>query len=108
MQSKIEQQVMASVAVIHTGRLLVSRIALECYALAMATVALWQFTWVHKVLANFAVVERGGLGSMANYFAYAFLHTHLATQFALVVAAVAAAALVIDTVRSFGTQRLAY
>jgi len=96
---------MASVAVIHAGRLLKSRVALECYALFGAVLALWQFTWVHKVLANFSIVERGGIGSMLNYVSYAFLHTHMATQLALVVAAIAALALIVDTIRNLGGRR---
>jgi hypothetical protein len=100
MQSRIEQQVMASVGVVYTARKLTSRIALEFYALAAAGVALWQVTWVHKVIANFANVERGGLGSMEQYISYAFLHTHLVTQAALVVAAVAAVLLIADALRA--------
>ncbi len=98
--SNIESQVMASVAVIHTARLATSRIALECYALALSAVALWQLTWVHRVFENFFTVEHGGLGSMANYLSYAFLHTHVATQLTLIVAAAAGIALVVDAARS--------
>jgi hypothetical protein len=102
--SKIEEQVMASVGVIYAGRKLMSRIAVELYMLVVAAIALWQFTWVHKIVANFAVVERGGLGSIARYLSYAFLHTHVATQLALVVAAAAGIAFCIDAVRSMRTE----
>lgn len=99
---------MASVAVIHTGRLVASRLALECYALALSAFALWQLTWVHKVAVNFLAVERGGLGSIAQYLGYAFLHTHLATQLALIVAVAAGIAFIIDAVRTLSALRLAY
>ena len=97
MQSKIEQQVMASVGVLYTARLFVSRIAVELYALAAAGIALWQFTWVHRVFANWAHV---GASHTLQYLSYAFVHTHVATQFALVVAAIAATAFIVDSVRA--------
>ena|SRR6185437_5962240 len=105
MQSRIEEQVMASVGVVYTARLLFSRVALECYALAAAAVVLWQLTWVHKVFANLATVGHEGAGAVGQYLSYAFLHTHLATQLALIVALAASIALVIDAARSFATPR---
>ena len=97
MQSKIERQVMASVGVVYTARLLVSRIAVELYALAAAGIALWQFTWVHHVLANWAQV---GAAHTVQYLSYAFVHTQLATQLAVVVAAIAASAFIVDAIRT--------
>lgn len=109
MQRSIEQQVMASVAVIHAARRFASRIALELYALAAAAIALWQLTWVHRVFGNFLNVERGGLGSVWQYVSYAVLHTHVATQLALLVAAAAGIALIVDAVRTLArpTHRFA-
>lgn len=100
MQSRIEQQVMASVAAVHTARRFTSRIALELYALTAAGIALWQLTWVHRVVGNFLNVERGGLGGIWQYVNYAFLHTHLATQLALIVALAAGIAFVVDAART--------
>ncbi len=100
MQSKIEQQVMASVGVIYTARKLMSRTAIELYMLAVSAIALWQLVWVHKVLDNFFAVEKHGLGSTLTYLATAVGHTNLAVQFALIVAVVAFASLVTDFVRS--------
>lgn len=94
---------MASVAVIHAARLAASRIALECYALALAAVALWQLTWVHKVFANWAQV---GLSGTWKFLSYAVLHTHLAVQLSLLVVAVAGIALVADALRALNTPRL--
>jgi hypothetical protein len=100
MNSRIEQQVMAGVGVVYALRQLTSRVALECYALAAAGIALWQLTWVHKVAANFLNVEHQGLGAMGTYLSYAVVHTHPATQISLVVAAAAGIALIVDATRT--------
>ena len=97
MQSKIEQQVMASVGTIYLGRKLISSTALKFYALVVAAYALVQFTWVHKVFANWAHV---GLAGSWQFVSYAVLHTHLPVQIALVVVAVAGISLVRDMARS--------
>ena len=102
MQSRIEQRVMAGVGVIYTARLMLSRTALEVYVLAASAVALWQFTWVHRVFQNWANV---GIAGTWQFVSYAFLHTHLPVQVALIVAAAAGLALVVDTVRSFAAPR---
>ncbi len=98
--TKIEQQVMAGVAVVYTARKLASRRAVEWYALAASAVALWQLVWIHKVFENFATIEKNGLGSIATYLFVAVTHTHLAVQLTLAVAAVAFVFLVVDTARS--------
>jgi len=105
MQSRIEEQVMASVAVIHTGRKLVSRVAVELYVLAASAIALWQLTWVHRVFANLTAVEHGGAGATAHYLQYAFLHTHLPVQIATAAAAVALVAFIVDTTRTLLTPQ---
>lgn len=107
MTSKIEQQVMASVAVIYAVRKLASRRALEWSALAASAVALWQMVWVHKVFENFfTVVEKNGLGAIADYLFFAVTHTHLAVQLTLAVATVAFVSLVVDTVRASAPTRV--
>lgn len=100
--SNIERQVMASVGVIYGARLLVSRVAIELYALAVAGYALVQLTWVHMVFANWA---RVGLSGSGQYLSYAFFHTHLPTQLALVAAAVAGALFVRDLARTLAEPR---
>lgn len=97
MQSKIEQQVMASVGTIYLGRKLISATALKLYTLVVAAYALVQFTWVHKVFSNWAHV---GLAGSWQFVTYAVLHTHLPVQIALVVLAVAGISLVRDMARS--------
>ena len=105
MASKIEQGVMASVGVIYSARLLVSRTALELYVLGASGVVLWQLTWVHRVFQNWAQV---GWGGSWQFVSSALLHTHLPVQVAMLVAAAAAAALVVDTARSFGATRASF
>jgi hypothetical protein len=95
MQSRIEQKVMAGVAVVYAGRLLLSRLALELYVLAASGVALWQFTWVHRVFENWAHV---GLSGTWGYVTYAVVHTHLPTQMALAAAAAAGILFVVDAI----------
>ncbi len=105
MQSRIEQQVMASVGVIYTARKLVSRTAIELYVLAASTIALWQLVWVHKVFDNFFAVERNGMGSTLNYVATAVGHTNLAVQLTLFVAAAAFVMLMVDLAKSGENSR---
>lgn len=105
MQTKIEQQVMAGVAVVYAARKLLSRTALELYVLAASAIALWQLVWVHKVFENFFAVEKNGFGSMFNYLIVAVEHTHLAVQLTLLVAALAFVALLVDVARSVATPR---
>lgn len=106
MQSKIEQQVMAGVGMIYAARLLISRTAGEAYALALAALALWQLTWVHRVFSNFLSVSRGGPLSTEHYLVYAVEHTQLAVQLALFVVAVAGVALFADALRATRSPHL--
>lgn len=95
--SKIEQQVMASVAVIYGTRQLLSAVALKCYALFISAIALWQLTFVHRVFENWANV---GLEGTWGFVTHAILHTHLPVQLALIVAAAAGISLLVDAIRS--------
>ena len=105
MRSKIEQQVMASVAVIYAARALTSRTALEFYVFFLSVWGIGRLVWVSKVFENFSLVEKQGLGAMSNYILYAVEHTHLAVQLTLLVAAVALISLVIDLVRSVSSPQ---
>lgn len=91
---------MASVGVIYTGRKLLSATALKLYVLVLAAYALVQFTWVHKVFANWAHV---GLAGTWQFATYAVLHTHLPVQIALVVLAAMSISLVRDAVRAYSS-----
>lgn len=93
---------MASVGAVYMARLCISRLAIELYVLAGSALALWQFTWVHRVFSNWAHV---GLSGTGTYLSYAFLHTHVATQLALLVAVAAALAFIVDTGRALFAPR---
>lgn len=106
MQSKIEQRVMANVGTIYMGRALTGTTALKVYALILSVWMLGRLVWVAKISQNFWNVEKNGLGSMGNYFVYSVEHTHLAVQLTLLIAAVAAIGLAVDTVRSFSHKHV--
>lgn len=98
--SKIEQQVLASVGVIHAARRAVSATALKLYALAASVYALGILVWVSKVEENLLNVMNGGILAVGNYALFAVTHTSVAVQAALVVAALALASLAADVSRS--------
>ena len=100
MQSKIDQQVMASVGVIYGARKLLSLTALKLYALVASCYALVQLTWVHKVFANWAHV---GLAGTWQFGTYAVMHTHLPVQIALAILAILGISLVRDAVRAYSS-----
>jgi hypothetical protein len=99
-QSKIERQVMASVGVIYTARKLTSRLALECYALALSFAGAAFFVSLPHVLQNLTQVAHGGIASIGVYFVSAVLGTKLVVQLALLVGACALIALGVDVARS--------
>ena len=100
MQSKIEQQVMASVAVIYTARRLTSRFAFECYALALSFAGAAYFASLPHVAANLLNVASGGVPSIGTFVVSAILGTKLVVQVAVAVGACALVALGIDMTRS--------
>ncbi|MSR70548.1 hypothetical protein EXS62_00705 [Candidatus Kaiserbacteria bacterium] len=99
MQSKIEQQVMASVATVYTARQLVSSTALKLYVCALSLYGLVQLVWVHRVFDNMARVGLDGLGTFALS---AVTHTSTLVQLTLAVFVVAGVSLFLDFVRSAG------
>lgn len=104
MSSKIEQQVMASVATIYVARKLFSRTALECYALALCAFSLTILVSVSHVVQNFFGVARNPQG-IPFYLSSAVAHTTTLVQLVLLIAVAALLALVIDLVRSVGAPR---
>jgi aminopeptidase-like protein len=100
MQSKIESQVMASVGVIHTARRLTSATALKLYALIASVYALGVLVWVSKIEENLLHVANGGVLAVGNFVLYAAVHTSIAVQLALFVAATALISLAADMLRS--------
>jgi len=100
MQSKIEQQVMASVGMVYTARRLVSATALKVYALVASVYVLGILVWVAQVQANLLNVMNGGVLAVGNFVLYAVLHTNFMVQAVLLVAIVAFGSLAIDLVRT--------
>lgn len=106
--TKIEQQVMAGVALIYTARALVSATALKLYALVASFGALVFFASVPNVLHNVQVVAtNGGLPNVVLFIVYAILGTTIIVQFALAIGAVAFVSLLISGVRSFFVGKVA-
>ncbi len=99
---------MASVGTIYTWRMLTSLTALKIYALILSIWAIGRLVWVSKVFDNFMQVEKNGIGAIINYLLYAVEHTHLAVQVTLLVAALAAASLLVDAIRSLRTPSHTY
>ncbi|MEI6864090.1 MAG: hypothetical protein WCK46_01825 [Candidatus Adlerbacteria bacterium] len=107
MRTKIEQQVMASVAVVYTARRLTSRFALECYALALSFVGTVFFVSLPHVAANLSNVAGGGAGSIEAFIISAVLGTKLIVQLALVVGTCALVAMGVDMSRQTASGRTA-
>jgi hypothetical protein len=94
--SRIEQNVMASVAAIHTGRVLTGTTALKLYISILALWSLGQLVFVQRVVENFKAV---GLDGAFNFFLTALTHTDLWVQLMLAAFVIAAVLLVRDIAR---------
>jgi hypothetical protein len=105
--SKIEQQVMASVAVIHTTRKLTSMTALKVYALVLSLWSLAGLVWVARVQENFLQVMNGGVLAVGNFVLSAFTHTSTLVQLVSLVLIFALGSLVVDLARSVSAPRSA-
>ncbi len=103
MKSKIEQQVMAGVAVVYTTRKLTSRFALECYALALSFAGAAYFVSLPNVFENLTHVAQGGAVSIGVFFLTAVLQTKLAVQIALFIGAASLIFMGVDIARSTAT-----
>lgn len=99
MKSKIEQQVMAGVAVVYTARMLTSRFALECYALALSFAGTAYFVSLPNVAANLLHVASGGLPSISTFLVSAVVGTKLVVQLALLVGTAAVVFMGFDIAR---------
>lgn len=97
MQSKIEQQVMASVGAVYTARRLVSASALKLYVCVAALYGLGQLVWVSRVFEN---LGRVGLEHAAQFMVSAVLSTDFLVQATFVVLLVAGFSLVRDLLRA--------
>ena len=95
--TKIEQNVMANVALIYTLRKLVSYTALELYIFIASLWVVGQLVWVSKVFENLATA---GVGGSAQFIISAVLNTDVIVQAVLAVGVCAAFLLTLDIVRS--------
>jgi len=102
--SKIEQQVMASVAVIYSVRHATSPFMLKLYAVVLSAAGIVAFVSISHVASNFVAVMQGGLPSIANYTTTAVLHTTLIVQLALVVGIAALISMMLDIARQPSRQ----
>lgn len=105
MTTKIQQQVMASVAAIYIARRLTSVRVLSAAVAFASMLALWKFVWVHRVLENFASAQSRGADTLGNYIVTAVSHAHAPVQIALLCAIAAAGILVADIIRSSSRGR---
>ena len=108
MQSKIERQVMGSVATIYAARSLVSATAVKLYALVASVWVLGALVWVARIEDNFNVAFHGGVNKLMAYLLAAVSHTTLAVQITLLVALVALVSLAADAIRSAASHRAAW
>lgn len=98
MSSNIEQQVMASVGVIHTTRRIFSATAFKVYTLVASIYALGILVWVSRIQENLLEVMNGGVLAVGNYVLFAVTHTSVAVQATLVVAVLAFFSLALDLI----------
>lgn len=105
--SKIEQQVMAGVALIYTARALASRVALECYVLVFSLVGIAVLASLPHVVQNLLAVSQSGVGGVVVFFASAIVSTTFAVQVASMLGVVAFASLLFDVRRLFFPRALA-
>ena len=97
---KIEQQVMASVGVVHVARRLFNPLALKVYVLAFSVAGVATLVSLSHVGANFMTVESHGVLAVGIFFFSAVLGTSIIVQIALAVGALASVSLAADAVRS--------
>ncbi|MBC7836604.1 hypothetical protein H7X87_02390 [Acetobacteraceae bacterium] len=102
--SKIEKNVMGSVAAIYTFRLASGFTALKFYMLLVSIAGLAFLVSLPNVVANFANVASHGVGSIAPFVLSAISGTTILVQLALLVGVFAFSLLFRDVVRSFSSR----
>lgn len=100
--TKIEQQVMGSVAVIYAVRQLLSATAMKVYVCAASLYGIASLVWVARVFENLATV--GAAGSL-QFMVAAVLNTDTLVQLALLVGTFALFSLLFDFARSLAPSR---
>lgn len=97
--SKMEQKVMANVALIYTMRKMVGRTALKLYVMMFSLLGITFFVSVPHVVQNFSLIAQGGLGNILTFMLAAVVGTTLVVQLALILGTVALASLALDYLR---------
>jgi hypothetical protein len=97
--SKMEQKVMANVALIYTLRKAAGRTALKLYVMAFSVLGIAFFVSVPHVLNNFSHVAQGGVGSIAGFVLAAVVGTTIIVQIALILGTAALVSLAADYIR---------
>lgn len=98
--TNIENKVMAGVAGIYLARKIVSRTALECYALFISTFGLTMLVSLSSVERNFISVAEGGAVNILNFFLVAFANTSHIVQGIVMLATAALLFMLTDLVRA--------
>lgn len=98
--SKIQQQVMAGVAVVYAVRQLTSAFAIKLYGLGISLGGIFAFVSLSNVLTNLTIVAHGGVIGVTTYLLSALVSAKLVVQVALFVGGVAAVSICIDALRS--------
>jgi hypothetical protein len=102
--SRIEQNVMGSVAAIYAFRLGTGFTALKLYALMGSLAGIVFFVSVGNVFQNLFHVASAGAGSVPGFILSAVFSTTAGVQVALLLGALAAVSLLVDFVRAFSVR----
>lgn len=102
----IEQNVMASVAVIYAARKLISPLALQLYVLMISFGGLVLFVSVPSVAENFQNVAQGGIPSIMTFVTTAVMSTTLIVQLWLLLGSAAVVSLFFRVARALAPRTL--
>jgi hypothetical protein len=104
--SKIEQNVMGTVAAIYAWRLLISFTAVKLYTLIFSLIGIALLVSVPNVFENFSHVAQGGVASIWVFILSAIVGTTLLVQFALLLGTLSFISLFADAIRRRTPHRL--
>jgi hypothetical protein len=105
MTSNIEKKVLASVAAIYVGRALVSKTALECYALFLSSFCLTLLVSLPNVGRNVLLVGHHGLPAVGAYLLSALLNTSHVVQVLAAVGGLALLLVMVDALRALASPQ---
>ncbi len=97
--TKIEQQVMAGVAMVYTARVLTSSFVLKVYALTLSVAGIMLFVSLPHIMTNIAQVAQGGLSNLAVYTLGAISQTKIVVQVAIMMGMFATISLILPLLR---------